>query len=80
MKKMITNIPFGPYVTVLAGAYVQGKPNYTTIGAYGVVSQKPVLVLYEKKWKASVRKPNPSTSYLYISINILILFKAIGSY
>ena len=45
MKKKISNIPFGPYITVLAGATVGGKPNYTTVGAYGVVSQKPVLYI-----------------------------------
>jgi flavin reductase (DIM6/NTAB) family NADH-FMN oxidoreductase RutF len=45
MKKKISNIPFGPYITVLAGATVNGKPNYATIGAYGVVSQKPVLYI-----------------------------------
>ena len=45
MKTKISNIPFGPYVTVLAGAIVDGKPNYATIGAYGVVSQKPVLYI-----------------------------------
>jgi len=44
-KNKIANIPFGPYITVLAGATVNGKPNYTTIGAYGVVSQKPVLYI-----------------------------------
>lgn len=44
-KKKIANIPFGPYITVLAGATVNGKANYTTIGAYGVVSQKPVLYI-----------------------------------
>lgn len=44
-KKKIANIPFGPYITVLAGATVKGKPNYATIGAYGVVSQKPVLYI-----------------------------------
>lgn len=44
-KKKIANIPFGPYITVLAGATVNGKPNNTTIGAYGVVSQKPVLYI-----------------------------------
>ena len=33
-KTKIANIPFGPYITVLAGATVKGKPNYTTIGAY----------------------------------------------
>ena len=44
-KKKIANIPFGPYITVLAGATVNGKPNYAAIGAYGVVSQKPVLYI-----------------------------------
>lgn len=46
MNKIKTaNIPFGPFVTVLAGAKVNGKPNYAAIGAYGVVSQKPVLYI-----------------------------------
>jgi len=45
IKKKITNIPFGPYITVLAGAMINGKPNYATIGAYGVVSEKPVLYI-----------------------------------
>jgi len=44
-KKKISNIPYGPYITVLAGASVDGKPNYATVGAYGVVSQKPVLYI-----------------------------------
>ncbi|MDR1771081.1 MAG: flavin reductase family protein [Hungatella sp.] len=44
-KTKIANIPYGPYVTVLAGATVKGKPNYAAIGAYGVVSQKPVLYI-----------------------------------
>lgn len=44
-KKKIDNIAFGPYITVLAGATINGKPNYATIGAYGVVSQKPVLYI-----------------------------------
>lgn len=44
-KKKIANIPFGPYITVLAGANVEGKPNYATLGAYGVVSQQPVLYI-----------------------------------
>lgn len=45
MKQKIANIPFGPYIAVLAGATVNGKPNYVTVGAYGVVSQKPVLYI-----------------------------------
>lgn len=42
-KKRIPNIPYGPYVAVIVGAMVEGKPTYTTVGAYGVVSQRPVL-------------------------------------
>jgi flavin reductase (DIM6/NTAB) family NADH-FMN oxidoreductase RutF len=45
MKTKIANVPFGPFITVLAGATVNGKPNYATIGAYGVVSEKPVLYI-----------------------------------
>jgi flavin reductase (DIM6/NTAB) family NADH-FMN oxidoreductase RutF len=45
MKKKISNIPYGPYITVLAGACVKERPNYATIGAYGVVSQMPVLYI-----------------------------------
>ena len=45
IKKKIANIPFGPFITVLAGAMVDGKPNYATLGAYGVVSEKPVLYI-----------------------------------
>lgn len=45
MKKKIANIPFGPYITVLAGSTVDGKPNYATVGAYGVVSQNSVLYI-----------------------------------
>lgn len=44
-KIKMANIPFGPFITVLAGATVNGKPNYATIGAYGVVSEKPVLYI-----------------------------------
>ena len=44
-KTKIANIPYGPYVAVLAGACVNEKPNYAAIGAYGVVSQKPVLYI-----------------------------------
>jgi flavin reductase (DIM6/NTAB) family NADH-FMN oxidoreductase RutF len=44
-KKKIASVPFGPFITVLAGAIVNGKPNYATIGAYGVVSEKPILYI-----------------------------------
>jgi len=44
-KIKIQNRPVGPFPTVLAGADVNGKPNYTTIGACGVVCQEPVLYI-----------------------------------
>jgi Conserved protein/domain typically associated with flavoprotein oxygenases, DIM6/NTAB family len=44
-KIKIQNRPVGPFPTVLAGADVNGKPNYTTIGACGVVCQDPVLYI-----------------------------------
>lgn len=66
-KLKIANIPFGPYITVLAGASVNGKPNYATIGAYGVVSQKPVLYI-------SLKNSHHTTAGVvengYFSVNI----------
>jgi flavin reductase (DIM6/NTAB) family NADH-FMN oxidoreductase RutF len=44
-KIKIQNRPVGPFPTVLVGADVNGKPNYTTIGACGVVCQDPVLYI-----------------------------------
>ncbi len=38
-KIKLQNRPVGPFPTVLAGADVNRKPNYTTIGACGVVCQ-----------------------------------------
>lgn len=67
MKKKISNIPFGPYITVLAGAFVNNKPNYATIGAYGIVSQKPVLYI-------SLKNTHHTTTGViengYFSVNI----------
>lgn len=46
MKKVkIQNVPFGPFPTMLVGADVNGRPNYATVGACGVVSLKPVLYI-----------------------------------
>jgi hypothetical protein len=39
----IKNYPVGPFPTVLAGADVNGKPNYATAGACGVVCMEPIL-------------------------------------
>jgi hypothetical protein len=37
--------PIGPFPTVPAGADVNGKPNYATVGACGVVCLEPVLYI-----------------------------------
>ncbi len=42
-KVKIANWPVGPFPVALAGAHVNGKPNYATVGACGVVCQEPVL-------------------------------------
>jgi flavin reductase (DIM6/NTAB) family NADH-FMN oxidoreductase RutF len=44
-KIKIKNYPIGPFPTVLAGADVNGKSNYVTIGACGVVCMEPVLYI-----------------------------------
>lgn len=44
MKKIkLQNRPYGPFPTILVGANVNGKPNYVTVGACGVVSLNSVL-------------------------------------
>jgi flavin reductase (DIM6/NTAB) family NADH-FMN oxidoreductase RutF len=68
MKKVkIDNRPFGPFPVVLVGAAVNGKPNYVTIGACGVVSLEPVLFI-------SLRSSHYTTVGVkengYFSINI----------
>lgn len=42
-KTKISNRPFGPFPVVLVGADVEGRPNYATVGACGVVSLEPML-------------------------------------
>lgn len=44
-KTKLPNRPFGPFPTVLAGVEVDGRPNYVTIGACGVVSLDAVLYI-----------------------------------
>lgn len=68
MKKIkLPNTPFGPFPTILAGVEVNGKPNYVTIGACGVVSLEPVLYI-------SLKNTHHSTSGVkengYFSVNI----------
>lgn len=52
-KEKIANIPYGPYAAVIVGATADGRPNYTTAGAYGVVSQRPVLYVSLKNTHCS---------------------------
>jgi flavin reductase (DIM6/NTAB) family NADH-FMN oxidoreductase RutF len=47
-KVKIGNYPFGPFPAAIVGADVNGKPNYVTVGACGVVCQKPVLYISVK--------------------------------
>jgi flavin reductase (DIM6/NTAB) family NADH-FMN oxidoreductase RutF len=42
-KTKINNVPFGPFPTAIVGAIVNNKLNYVTVGACGVVCQKPIL-------------------------------------
>jgi flavin reductase (DIM6/NTAB) family NADH-FMN oxidoreductase RutF len=44
-KIKLPSRPFGPFPTVIAGVEVNGRPNYVTIGACGVVSLEPVLYI-----------------------------------
>ncbi|MEG6511921.1 flavin reductase family protein [Desulforamulus ruminis] len=44
-KIKLPNRPLGPFPAVLVGADVNGRPNYATLGACGVVSLKPVLYI-----------------------------------
>jgi flavin reductase (DIM6/NTAB) family NADH-FMN oxidoreductase RutF len=48
-KVKLKNMPFGPFPAVLVGANVDGKPNYATLGACGVVSMEPVLYVSLKE-------------------------------
>ncbi len=66
-KIKTANIPFGPYAAVLAGATVNGKPNYAAIGAYGVVSQKPVLYISLKNTHCTTAGVQETG---YFSVNI----------
>lgn len=66
-KVKISNIPFGPFPTVLVGADVNGKPNYATLGAYGVVSMKPVLYISLKSTHYTTQGVKENG---YFSVNI----------
>ena len=54
-KIKVNNITYGPFATVIVGANVEDKPNYTTIGAYGVVCEKPILYVSLKNTHYSTK-------------------------
>lgn len=66
-KVKLPNRPFGPFPTVLAGVEVDGKPNYVTIGACGVVSLDAVLYISLKSTHFSTRGVKENG---YFSVNI----------
>ncbi|HUW65067.1 MAG TPA: flavin reductase family protein [Spirochaetia bacterium] len=66
-KVKIENRPIGPFPAMLIGAAVNGRPNYATVGACGVVSLEPVLYV-------SLRRTHYTTAGVrengYFSVNI----------
>ncbi|HWR06938.1 flavin reductase family protein [Sporomusa sp.] len=54
-KIKLPNRPIGPFPTVLAGVEVNGRPNYVTIGACGVVSLDAVLYISLKSTHYSIK-------------------------
>lgn len=66
-KTKIKNYPIGPFPTVLAGTDVNGKPNFVTAGACGVVCLEPVLYISLKSTHYTTAGIKESG---YFSINI----------
>lgn len=66
-KIKIKNYPIGPFPTVLAGAEVENKPNYVTVGACGVVCLEPILYISLKNTHYSTRGIQENG---YFSVNI----------
>ena len=66
-KIKLQNRPVGPFPTVLAGVEVDGRPNYVTIGACGVVSLDAVLYISLKSTHFSTRGVKENG---YFSVNI----------
>lgn len=68
MKKIkLPNRPIGPFPTVLVGVEVNGKANYVTIGACGVVSLEPVIYISLKSTHYSTLGVKENG---YFSVNI----------
>lgn len=54
-KVRLPNRPVGPFPVFLAGALVDGHPNYVTVGACGVVSLDPLLFVSLKSTHCTTR-------------------------
>ena len=63
-----TQAPAAPLPIVIAGALVQGKENYLTIGAYGIMSIQPPVV-YISSMKAHYTNAGIKETG-YFSINV----------
>ena len=66
-KVKIAKQPIGPFPLALAGADVNGKPNYAAVGACGVICQEPVLFVSLKNTHYTTRGVKSSG---YFSLNI----------
>ena len=66
-KVLLPKQPVGPFPAILAGATVNGRPNYVTIGACGVVCQDPILYI---SLKASHYTTQGVLESGYFSVNL----------
>ncbi|WP_094602663.1 hypothetical protein SPSIL_053980 [Sporomusa silvacetica DSM 10669] len=66
-KIKLPNRPVGPFPTVIAGVEVNGKANYVTVGACGVVSLDAVLYI---SLKSTHHSPKGIKENGYFSVNM----------
>jgi flavin reductase (DIM6/NTAB) family NADH-FMN oxidoreductase RutF len=66
-KVKIKNYPVGPFPVVIAGVEVDGRPNYVTVGATGVVCLEPILYISLKSDHYSTRGVHENG---FFSVNI----------
>jgi flavin reductase (DIM6/NTAB) family NADH-FMN oxidoreductase RutF len=60
--------PATPYPVIIAGALVQGKENYLTIGAYGGMSIQPPLIYISSMKKHFTNAGIKETGYFSINV------------
>jgi flavin reductase (DIM6/NTAB) family NADH-FMN oxidoreductase RutF len=68
-KVMIGNTTVGVTPAVIAGALVNGKPNYVTLGNYGGISPRPPAMIYISVNKAHYTNAGIKANG-YFSVNI----------